>query len=93
MPKRALFRQDKGAPSPRAAGRRFASGISTSSIMMKPVGDARTENLPSIFGLSRPFIPFSRMKPPILPSSSLAQTTKTSAMGLLVIQFLEPESL
>ena len=35
-------------------------------------------------------MPFSRMKPLITPSSSLAHTTKTSAMGELVIQVLVP---
>ena len=33
---------------------------------------------------------FSRIKPRITPSSSFAQMMKTSAIGELVIQFLEP---
>ena len=60
--------------------------------MIMPVVEARRLNLPSIFGKVRPFIPFSRMKPRSTPSSSLAQTTATSAIGALVIQVLEPES-
>lgn len=55
-----------------------------------PVVEARRENLPSIFGADRPFMPFSRMKPRMTPSSSLAHTTNTSAIGELVIQFFEP---
>ena len=55
-------------------------------------GEERNENLPSILGASNPFIPFSIINPLILlPSEvSLAHTTKTSAMGELVIQFLAP---
>ena len=37
-------------------------------------------------------MPFSRMKPRIAPSSSLAQTTNTSAIGELVIHILAPLS-
>ena len=65
---------------------------------ISPVIEARRLILPSIFGALRPFMPFSRMKPrmlswpPTLPSasSSLAQTTNTSAIGLLVIHILAP---
>jgi hypothetical protein len=55
-----------------------------------PVTEARSENLPSIFGAESPFMPFSRMKPRMAPESSFAQTTKTSATGELVIQVLLP---
>ena len=57
-----------------------------------PVGLARSENLPSIFGAERPSQPFSRMNPRMSPSSSFAHTTNTSASGALVIQFFAPES-
>ena len=57
---------------------------------ISPVSEARSENLPSIFGADRPAMPFSRIKPRIAPSSVLAQTTKTSAIGELVIHILEP---
>ncbi len=54
--------------------------------------EARRLNLPSIFGVLSPFIPRSRMKPRITPSSVLAQTTSTSAIGALVIQVFAPFS-
>ena len=60
--------------------------------LISPVMDARSASLPSIFGALSPGMPFSRMKPRILSSSVLAQTTKTSAMGLLVIHILAPLS-
>ena len=43
-------------------------------------------------GADSPFQPFSRMNPRISSASSLAQTMKTSAIGLLVIQVLLPVS-
>ena len=54
--------------------------------------EARKESLPSIFGAASPFMPFSSTKPRIWPpcASDLAQTTKTSAIGELVIQVFEP---
>ncbi len=57
-----------------------------------PVIDTRRLNLPSIFGAESPFIPRSRTKPRTLPSSSFAQTTKTSAIGEFVIHVLAPSS-
>ena len=48
--------------------------------------------MPSILGAESPFIPFSRTKPRTLPSSSFAQTTKTSAMGEFVIHIFVPSS-
>ena len=45
-----------------------------------------------IAGADRPFHPFSSTKPRIAPSSSFAHTTKTSAIGLLVIHILLPVS-
>ena len=58
---------------------------------ISPVIEARRENLPSILGAVSPFMPFSRTKPRISSSGSVrAQTTKTSAMGALVIHILAP---
>ena len=90
MPKRALFRQPNGPFSPLTLGSRFSSGTKTSSMTISPVIEARRLNLPSIFGAVSPFMPISRMKPRISPPSSLAQTTKRSAMGELVIHILVP---
>ena len=45
---------------------------------------------PSIFGVEKPAMPRSQMKPRISSASSLAQTTATSAMGELVIHILVP---
>jgi hypothetical protein len=59
---------------------------------ISPVVDARRPSLPWIAGADRPFMPFSRMKPRILPASFLAQTTNTSANGELLIQFFAPLS-
>ena len=47
----------------------------TSSSTISPVIEARSENLPSIFGVAKPFAPRSTRKPRITPSS-LAQTTR-----------------
>ena len=58
-----------------------------------PVVQARIESLPSIFGVVSPFMPRSRMKPRMTPSSVLTQTMKTSAAGECEIQLLVPESL
>ncbi len=54
-------------------------------MMIMPVAEARRENLPSILGVDRPFMPRSKMKPRIFPSSHLAQTTQMSATGEFVI--------
>ena len=59
---------------------------------ISPVIEARSENLPSILGVERPAMPRSRMKPRMAPESSLAQTTKMSAIGALVIHILAPLS-
>merc|ERR1712032_1233615 len=87
--RRALFRQEKGPLKPTTLGSMFSSGTATSSMKIMPVWEALRENLPSIFGAERPGTPFSRMKP-LSPPSVWAQTTKTSAMGEFVIQFLLP---
>mmetsp|Transcript_44138 Transcript_44138/g.75098 ORF Transcript_44138/g.75098 Transcript_44138/m.75098 type:complete len:294 (+) Transcript_44138:184-1065(+) len=93
IPKRALFRQLKGPPKPRARGSWLACGTATSSMKIMPVTEARRLNLPSILGAESPGMSFSRMNPRITPSSSFAQMMNTSAMGLLVIQFFEPLNL
>jgi hypothetical protein len=72
-------------PRPLILGSRFSSGTSTSSMTIIPVTEALRENLPSILGVDKPFMPRSMMKPRTFPSSHLAQTTATSASGELVI--------
>ena len=59
---------------------------------ISPVIDARSDSLPVSLGVVSPSMPRSRMKPRIVPSSSLAQTTITSASGALEIHILEPLS-
>lgn len=56
-----------------------------------PVADALSENLPSILGVAKPFIPRSKMKPRTLPSSHFAHTTAMSATGEFVILAGEKE--
>ena len=90
MPKRALFRQLKGPLSPLTSGNMLPPGTRTLSIMIMPVTDARSENLPSITGVVRPGMPRSSTKPRMSPAGSFAQTMNTSAMGELEIQVLEP---
>jgi hypothetical protein len=58
---------------------------------------ARRPTLPWMAGAERPFMPFSSTKPRIGPTvplslTSLAHTTKTSAMGELLIHILLPDS-
>jgi hypothetical protein len=71
-----------------------SSPTSTPSITISPVTEARRLNFSSIFGADRPGAPLSSTKPRILPSwaSDFAQTTKTSAIGELVIHILLPVS-
>lgn len=79
------FRQQSLTASPDTFGSRFSCGTSTSSIRIMPVADALSENLPSILGVEKPFIPRSKMKPRTRPSSHLAHTTAMSATGEFVI--------
>ncbi|MDT4851320.1 hypothetical protein FQZ97_854980 [compost metagenome] len=79
-----------GPRRPRTSGKAFSSGTNTLSITISPVMEARRPTLPWMAGADRPSQPFSRTKPRISPASSLAQTTKTSAIGLLVIHILLP---
>mmetsp|Transcript_40743 Transcript_40743/g.82170 ORF Transcript_40743/g.82170 Transcript_40743/m.82170 type:complete len:312 (+) Transcript_40743:188-1123(+) len=83
IPKRALFRQLKGPPKPRARGSWLACGTATSSMKIMPVTEARRLNLPSILGAESPGMSFSRMNPRITPSSSFAQMMNT-CMGCYV---------
>jgi hypothetical protein len=82
-----------GPFNPRSSREAFSSGQKTSSSTISPVMEARRLTLPWMAGALRPFQPFSSTKPRIAPASSLAQTTNTSAIGLLVIHILLPESL
>jgi len=70
---------------PSTFGSKFSAGTWTSSITIWPVIEALSENLPSIFGVEKPFIFLSNIKPLIRLSSHLAQTTAISAIGEFVI--------
>ncbi len=59
MPKRALESAESGPRMDLTPGSLFSSGQNTSSICTKPVEEARTAILPSIFGMSRPSAPRS----------------------------------
>ena len=79
------------------AGRRHSAadslpGTTAPSSTISPVMEARSDSLPSIFGVEKPLVPRSTMKPRILPSS-FAQTTAMSATGELVIQIFAPVRL
>ena len=76
---------------PRASGRRFSSGTSTSWRKSSDVMLARSENLPLMSLDSKPGRSVSTRKPRT-PSSVSAQMTATSAMDPFVIQRLAPES-
>ena len=87
---RAVEAAERARRGPCTFGSRWSAGTGTSSITISPVTDVRRLNLPSIFGADSPFIPFSRMKPRITPSSVFAQTTNTSAIGEFEIHILLP---
>src|SRR6185295_9569809 len=84
MPKRALLRQPNGPARPFTFGSRFSSGTRQSSSTISPVIDARSDNLPSIFGVEKPLVPRSTRKPR-MTLSSFAQTTATCATGAFEI--------
>ena len=92
MPVRATLRQPNGPASPETFGSRLSSATTAPSSTISPVIEARSDSLPSIFGVENPLVPRSTMKPRILPSS-FAQTTARSAIGALVIQVLAPVRL
>ena len=52
--------------------------------------DVLSASLPSMAGVERPFMPFSRINPLITSSSVFAQIRKTSAIGEFVIHILLP---
>jgi hypothetical protein len=82
---RAVLRQVKGPFNPRTSGKAFSSGQNTSSRTISPVMEAFRPTLPCTAGAERPLAPLSSTNPRIEPSSPLAQTTKTYAIGLFVI--------
>src|SRR5439155_189085 len=75
---------------PFTCGSLFSRGIRQSWNESSEVIEARIENLPWMSSVEKPGVPRSTRKPPISSSSSLAQTTATSAMEPLVIQSLVP---
>lgn len=86
----ALFKHENGPFSPLTVGNILLFGTLTSSMLMSPVMDALKDSLPLILLATSPFIPFSRMNPLMSPFSSLAHTTKTSAIGEFVIHIFWP---
>src|SRR5215475_4843005 len=86
-----MLRQPNGPASPFTFGSRFSSPTTQFSSTISPVIDARSESLPSIFGVENPFAPRSTTKPRMTPSS-FAHTTAMSAIGALVIHILAPVS-
>ena len=87
-----MLRQPNGPARPETFGSRLSSGTTASSSTISPVTEVRSDSLPSIFGVEKPLVPRSTMKPRILPSS-FAQTTAMSAIGALEIHILAPLSL
>jgi len=87
-----LLRQPNGPASPFTFGSRLSSGTTQSASTTSPVIEARSDSLPSIFGVEKPCMPRSTMKPRMAPSS-FAQTTQMSATGAFDIQVLAPLSL
>ena len=75
-----------GAFKPLAFGRRFSSGTKVLSNIIIPVGEARKENLPSIWVLKYYYL-FFLIKPLTILPSSLAHIRNKSINGLLDIQF------
>src|SRR6267154_1140512 len=90
IPTRAYERHDNGARSPDAFGNRFSAGIRQFSNQHSDVRDMRKLNFPSMSRARNPGASFSTTNPPTRPSSSLAQTTFTSAIDALPIQHLLP---
>src|SRR5258705_13431104 len=90
IPVRACERQDSGAPSPDALGKRFSAGIRQFSNQHSDVRDMRRLNLPSMSLARNPGAFFSTTNPPTRSLSSFAHTTFTSAIEALPIQHLLP---
>ena len=68
------------------------SGTNTSSITISPVIEARSLTLPWMAG-GETFQPFEHEAADPAVVKSLAHTTNTSAIGLLVIHILLPDRL
>ena len=68
-----MLRQPNGPARPDTFGSRLSSGTTASSSTISPVTEVRSDSLPSTFGVEKPLVPRSTMKPRILPSS-FAQT-------------------
>src|ERR1700743_120446 len=92
MPARATLRQPNGPDRAATLGKICSAGTTAPSSTISPVMEARSDSLPSIFGVENPLVPRSTMKPRILPSS-FAQITAISATGALVIHILVPVKL
>src|SRR6202158_5231581 len=90
MPTRAYERHDNGAFKPSAFGKRFSEGMRQFSNQHSDVRDMRRLNFPSMSCARKPDASFSTTNPPTRPSSSLAQTTLTSAIDAFPIQHLLP---
>jgi hypothetical protein len=96
MPYLALFKHEKGPDKPSTSGNMFSFGTGQLSSCIIPVIDALNPFLFFRAGVSR--VPgghadLSIKNPLILPvSASLAQMTKTSAIGELVIQVFAPDN-
>src|SRR5258707_14544999 len=58
-----MLRQPNGPARPFTFGNRFSSATTAFSSTISPVTEARSESLPSIFGVEKPFVPRSTMKP------------------------------
>ena len=87
-----MLRQPNGPARPDTFGSRLSSGITASSSTISPVTEVRSDSLPSTFGVEKPLVSRSTMKPRIFPSS-LAQTIARSAIGAFEIHILAPFSL
>src|ERR1035441_694 len=88
-PQRACERQESGALSPLAPGRRSLSLTRQSAIARLDVTEARIDHLPWMSDVEYPAVPRSTRKPST-PSGARAQTTATSAALPLVIQVFSP---
>ncbi len=90
IPYLAILRQEKGPLKLWTSGKTLSSETKTLSRKICPVIEALNENFPSIFGVFKPSTPLSTIKPLKMPCSSFAHIIRTSAIGELVIQVLEP---
>ena len=85
-----MLRQENGPLKLWTSGSILSLLTKTSSRKIWPVTDALKANLPSISGVVNPLESLSTIKPLKTPCSSLAQITKTSAIGEFVIQVFDP---